>query len=90
MAQAIVDPEQLRQFAMMLKRFNETLSGASGMLSQEMQRLSTSWRDQEHRKFAVEFEDQLKQLARLIEVSERHIPYLVRKAELIEEYQRHG
>jgi uncharacterized protein YukE len=90
MAQAIVDPEQLRQFAMMLKRFNEMLTGASGMLSQEMQRLATSWRDQEHRKFSVEFEDQLKQLSRLIESSERHIPYLVRKAELIEEYQRHG
>lgn len=90
MAQAIVDPEQLRQFAMMLKRFNETLTTASGMLSQEMQRLSSSWRDQEHRKFSTEFEDQLKQLSRLIESSERHIPYLLRKAELIEEYQRHG
>jgi uncharacterized protein YukE len=90
MAQAIVDPEQLRQFAAMLRRFNETLHQASGMLSLEMQRLATSWRDQEHQKFSAEFEDHLKQLARLMEVGERHIPYLLRKAELIEEYQRHG
>jgi uncharacterized protein YukE len=90
MAQAIVDPEQLRQFATMLRRFNETLAQASGMMSQEMQRLATSWRDQEHQKFSLEFEDHLRQLARLIETGERHIPYLLRKAELIEEYQRHG
>lgn len=90
MPQAIVDPEQLRQFAMMLRRFNETLTQASGMLSQEMQRLATSWRDQEHQKFSVEFEEHLKQLSRLIDSGERHIPYLIRKAELIEEYQRHG
>jgi hypothetical protein len=50
-----------------------------------------SWRDQEHQKFAQEFEQELKQLTRLIESSERHVPYLMRKAELIEEYQKgHG
>ena len=90
MAQAIVDPEQLRQFATMLRRFNETLTQAAGTLNQEMQRLSTSWRDQEHEKFTVQFEEELKQVGRLIESGERHIPYLLRKAELIEEYQRHG
>ena len=56
-----------------------------------MQQLSSSWRDQEHAKFAAQFEQELKQLARLIYASERHVPYLIRKAELIEEYQRgHG
>jgi hypothetical protein len=56
-----------------------------------MQQLSVSWRDQEHAKFAAEFEQELKQLRRLIESSEQHAPYLMRKAELIEEYQRgHG
>lgn len=91
MAQAIVDPEQLRQFAMQLKRFSSLLSDSTGKLSQQMQQLAISWRDQEHSKFAAEFDQELKQLARLIEASERHVPYLVRKAELIEEYQRgHG
>jgi uncharacterized protein YukE len=91
MAQAIVDPEQLRQFAMQLKRFSSLLADSTGKLSQQMQQLAISWRDQEHVKFAAEFEQEMKQLARLIEASERHVPYLVRKAELIEEYQRgHG
>lgn len=91
MNQAIVDPEQLRQFAMLLKRFSGSLADATSKLSQQMQQLSATWRDQEHAKFAAEFEQELKQLARLIDASERHVPYLIRKAELIEEYQRgHG
>ena len=61
---------------------------ASGKLSQQMQQLATSWRDQEHVKFSADFEQEMKQLVRLIETSERHVPYLMRKAELIEEYQR--
>ncbi len=88
MGQAIVDPEQLRNFAMQLKRFSGLLSDASTKLSQQMQHLAISWRDQEHQKFVQEFEQELKQLTRLIESSERHVPYLVRKAELIDEYQR--
>lgn len=91
MTQAIVDPEQLRQFAMQLRRFSSLLSDTTGKLSQQMQHLAASWRDQEHAKFASEFEQEMKQLHRLIEASERHVPYLIRKAELIEEYQRgHG
>jgi len=88
MGQAIVDPEQLRNFAMQLKRFSGQLADASTKLSQQMQQLSVSWRDQEHQKFSTEFENELKQLHRLIESSDRHVPYLLRKAELIEEYQR--
>ncbi|MFN7875089.1 MAG: WXG100 family type VII secretion target [Pirellula sp.] len=91
MGQAIVDPEQLRNFAMQLKRFSGLLSDASTKLSQQMQHLAITWRDQEHQKFVQEFEQELKQLNRLIESSERHVPYLVRKADLIDEYQRgHG
>jgi hypothetical protein len=88
MGQAIVDPEQLRNFAMQLKRFSGQLTDASTKLSQQMQQLAVSWRDQEHQKFTSDFENDLKQLRRLIESSERHVPYLLRKAELIEEYQR--
>jgi hypothetical protein len=88
MGQAIVDPEQLRNFALQLKRFSGLLSDASTKLSQQMQHLAITWRDQEHQKFAQEFEQELKQLNRLIESSERHVPYLVRKADLIDEYQR--
>ena len=88
MGQAIVDPEQLRNFALQLKRFSGQLSDASTKLSQQMQQLAITWRDHEQQTFVQEFEQELKQLTRLIESRERHVPYLVRKAELIDEYQR--
>ncbi len=86
MAQAIVDPEQLRQFAGLLRRYNQQLRDSTTTLTQAMGRLSESWRDQEHNKFAEEFDEQLKQVQRLVERSELHIPYLLKKAELIEQY----
>ncbi len=86
MAQAIVDPEQLRQFAALLRRYNLQLQESTSTLSQALGRLSESWRDQEHAKFADEFDEQLRLVHRLVERSEQHIPYLLKKAELIEQY----
>jgi uncharacterized protein YukE len=86
MAQAIVDPEQLRQFAGLLRRYNQQLRDSTTTLTQAMGRLSESWRDQEQHKFVEEFEEQLRQVQRLVERSDQHIPYLLKKAELIEQY----
>ena len=86
MAQAIVDPEQLRQFAAMLQRYGQTLRESTAALTQAQARLNESWRDQEQRRFSEQFEDQVKLVQKLLEVSERHVPYLIKKAELIEQY----
>ena len=88
MPQAIVDPEELRHFAQNLKKFNTDVQQRIGMLNAQLIALGKSWRDQENRKFAEEFDQHMKVMARFIETAERHIPYLVRKAELIEEYMR--
>ena len=48
--------------------------------------LGDTWRDQEHKKFSEEFEQTMKVLARFVEASAEHIPFLMRKAERIEEY----
>ena len=86
MAQAIVDPSELRRFAQTLKRFNSDLTDSATALSNQLSGLSQSWRDQENRKFAEEFEQNLKVIARFVEANNQHIPYLLRKAQLIEEY----
>ncbi len=86
MAQAVVDPEQLRQFAAMLKRYTIQVRESTASLSQAQARLADSWRDQEHRKFADQFEEQIKLVHKLLEASEQHIPYLLKKAEIIEQY----
>ena len=86
MAQAIVDPEQLRQFASMLQRYSQTVRESTAALSQAQARLNESWRDQEQRKFSDEFMEQVKLVQKLLDMTDKHVPYLVKKAEIIEQY----
>lgn len=86
MSQAIVNPEELKRFALMLKQFNGGLKEQMTALGGQLEALSTSWRDQENRRFVEEFERNLKQMAHFVKVNEEYIPFLLRKAERIEEY----
>jgi uncharacterized protein YukE len=86
MNQAVVDPEQLRQFAGHLHRFAEEMKQRSSGLASQMNQLEQTWRDEQQRKFANEFTTQMRQLTRLIQTTEQHVPYLMRKAEQIDAY----
>lgn len=86
MPQAIANPEELRAFAQKLKQFNTTLSDQAGMLANQLEALGTSWRDQENARFTEEFHEHLRLLAQFVEANNRHIPYLLRKADRLDEY----
>ena len=86
MAQAIVDPAELRRFAQNLKQFNNELQDRMAVLHGQMLGLGDTWRDQEHTKFAQEFEQTMTVIAGFIELANEHIPFLMRKAERVEEY----
>jgi WXG100 family type VII secretion target len=86
MPQAIVDPEDLRHFAQSLKKFSTEVQERVKSLSGQLAALERTWRDQEQKKFSEEFETQIQSLGRFIELIDRHVPYLARKAEIIEEY----
>ena len=86
MPQAIVDPDELRRFAQSLKKFNTELLERSAALANQLDHLSTSWRDQENKKFSEEFEQHMRVISRFVDANNQHIPYLLRKAERIEEY----
>jgi uncharacterized protein YukE len=86
MPQAVVDPEELRQFAQSLKKFNAQLRERAAALGNQLSTLNSSWRDQEHRKFADQFEANMKVLLRFAETADEYVPYLLRKAQHIEDY----
>ena len=86
MAQAVVDPAELRRFATNLKRFNADLQMDLAGLHAQLLGLGDTWRDQEHDKFREEFEQTLKALEGFMELSGLYVPQLLRKAERIEEY----
>jgi uncharacterized protein YukE len=85
-SQAVVDPQEVRRFAHLLKRFNDELTTNLAGMSSQMVALGDSWRDQEHEKFRVTFEETVAVLQRFLNVSAEHIPFLLRKAERIEDY----
>lgn len=86
MSQAIVDPAELRRFAGMLRQFNNDLTERLSSVTAQLNTLNQTWRDQEHQKFSEAFADHLKLLSRFVDANEQHVPYLLRKAERIEEY----
>ncbi len=81
-----MDPDEVRRFAEELKRFNNDLQNQTSSLQARFASLGDSWQDQEHAKFAEEFVTTMKALKKFMEVSTRHTPYLLRKAQRIEEY----
>jgi uncharacterized protein YukE len=86
MAQAIVDPAELRRFAQNLKVFTAELQGQLSTIKGQLVHLGSSWRDQEHLRFLEEFDNTAIALTRFIDAAEEHIPFLLRKAERAEEY----
>ncbi len=86
MAKAIMDPEQVRHFAEELNRFNTDLQGRLASLQARFGALGDTWQDQEQVKFSDEFKETMKVLKKFSAASARHYPYLIRKAQRIEEY----
>lgn len=88
MAKAVADPDELRQFAAALKKFTDGLAEGMTSLNGRMNALGQTWRDQEHDKFLIEYQDTMRALARFKQTAEDHIPFLLRKADRIDEYLR--
>ena len=86
MPQAVVDPEELRRFARNLRKFTADVEDRITVLGTQLVDLGKTWRDQENKKFAEEFEQHMRTITRFVESANRHVPYLLRKAEIIEEY----
>lgn len=81
-----MDPEEVRRFAKELKRFNEDVQVRAASLQARFVALGSTWQDQEAEKFAEEFQSTMKVLKKFVEISDKHTPYLLRKAQRIEQY----
>jgi len=81
-----MDPAEVRRFAEELKRFNADLQNRMASLHARFAALGDTWQDQEHDKFAEEFQQTMKVMRKFVEVSNQHTPYLLRKAQRIEDY----
>jgi len=66
MPQAVASPEELKRFASDLKQFNTQVASAMSNLRGQFVRLGETWRDQEHQKFAQEFEQTMRVLEQFV------------------------
>jgi uncharacterized protein YukE len=86
MPQAIVDPNELRRFALQLKKYNDEMLNQMTVIHGQLMGLGASWRDREHDKFVEEFEQTLTVVKHFVDATNQHIPFLLRKADRIEDY----
>jgi len=86
MSQAIVNPQELRRFAMQLRQFNNDLLNQMTVLHGQLSSLGQTWRDKENQKFVEQFEQTLQVVGRFVEATNQHVPFLLRKADRVEEY----
>ena len=86
MGQAIVDPGELRRFAVNLRQFNNDLLQQMTVMHGQLLGLGATWRDREHDKFVEEFEQTMQVIGRFVEATNQHVPFLLRKADRVEEY----
>jgi len=76
----------VRRFADELQRFNTDLENRLVLLQARFSALGDTWQDQEQDKFSEEFKQAMKALKKFIDLSKEHAPFLLRKAQRIEEY----
>ena len=81
-----MEPEEVRRFAKELKRFNNDVQNRAASLQARFTALGSTWQDQEQEKFSEEFISTMKVLKKFMEISEKHTPFLMRKAQRIEAY----
>lgn len=86
MSKAVVDPDELRRFAVELKKFNGEIQHSLSSLQARFSALGDTWQDHEQVKFAQDFQETVKALRRFVESSEQQAPFLMRKAQRIEDY----
>ena len=86
MAQAIVNPDEIRKFINEMSRFKSELEQNRDRTNAKMRELGESWRDHEHQKFAGEFENFIRQMNPFLKNIDEYNSFLNRKAAAADNY----
>jgi uncharacterized protein YukE len=86
MGQVRGDPDEIERFARQLKQANQALQEITSKLQGQFNRLSETWRDPQHEKYAQEFEQTMRMLKQFQKASEGQIPLLRKRARHLREY----
>jgi uncharacterized protein YukE len=87
-SEAFVHPETLRAFANQLRGYAELTGNCMGTLNTQIQRLGSTWRDQEYDRFVQEFQKTKSQLGALQAEIQKLVPELESDAQKADEIHR--
>jgi len=87
-SEAFVHPEKIRAFANQLRGYAEVTGNSMGTLNMQLQRLGSSWRDQEYDRFVQEFQKTKAQLGALQAEIQKLVPELESDAQKADEIHR--
>ncbi len=83
---AVASSDELRAFAKELHGFCLQLSTMTFHLNARFHQLGDTWRDESQQEFAEEYEETMRVIGHFLSVAERQWPFLLRKADRIDDY----
>lgn len=86
MAQAIVNPEEIRRFIGEMNHFKRELEQNRDRTNAKMRQLGETWKDSEHQRFAQEFENFIRQMNPFLNNIDEYNSFLNRKAAAADNY----
>ena len=86
MAQVHGNPKDMLRFAVQLKQFTNDLQVATQRINSASHTVSSSWNDNEYRKFRQDWEKTLTELRRFISDAPRYEQHVRAKAQALEAY----
>lgn len=86
MSQVIVNPTEIRQFVIELKRLKAELESNQKRSSDKLRKLGETWKDSEHKKFEDKFSGFLGNIRPFIANIDEYCVFLERKAAAAENY----
>lgn len=86
MSQVFANPDDLERFAQELNGYIASLRERTAFLRGQFNNLSSVWRDQEHQKFAQEFQQTIRVLDNFVRSADQQVPFLQQKAARLRGY----
>ncbi|MCL0040897.1 hypothetical protein M1M90_02260 [Thermodesulfovibrionales bacterium] len=89
MPRAVVDPDELRRFAVLLNGMAQSVRKRKGSLNNNLSDLKAVWRDEKYRQFERLYAETMPQLEFFCKNAEQFAQYLRAKEKPLRRYQEH-
>ena len=83
-----IDSQEARKAAQQLRDLAKVITNYLNITKTNLSRLGQDWRDKKYQEFTELFNEDLKEFPKIIEDLESFAKYLIKQAEITEDYER--